>query len=50
MEIVEKKNHYKRLANLETMVSDGKAKKAIYELLVQQGKRRQKIKSEREEG
>lgn len=50
LEIVEKKSHYKRLANLEVLVSDPRAKKSIYDLLVKEGKRRVKVKTEREEG
>ena len=47
-EVVEKKNHFKRLANLEVTVNDKRAKKSIYSLLLKEGKIREKRKMEGE--
>ena len=49
LEITQKKNHFKRLVNLEVMVSDKRAKKSIYSLLVKQGKIKEKKKQEGEQ-
>ena len=47
--MVEKKNHFKRLANLEVTVNDKRAKNSIYNLLIKEGKIKEKKKIEREE-
>ena len=49
LEITQKKNHFKRLVNLEVMVSDKRAKKSIYSLLVKEGKIKEKKKQEGEQ-
>ncbi len=48
-QLVEKKKHFKRLTNLELLLADHKAKRAIHELLVKNGLARPRIKTEAEE-
>jgi hypothetical protein len=48
-ELVEKKAHYKRLANLQQLVRDPKAKRSLHELLLKGGFTKPKIRSEKEE-
>jgi hypothetical protein len=47
-ELIERKQHFKRLANLEQAVKDPRAKKSIHELLVKGGFTKPKIKPENE--
>jgi hypothetical protein len=48
-ELTERKNHFKRLANLEQVLNDPKAKRSIHDLLVKGGFTRPKIKTEKDE-
>jgi hypothetical protein len=48
-ELVERKGHFKRLANLQQVVQDPRAKRSIHDLLVKGGFTRPKIRTEREE-
>lgn len=46
---MEKKAHFKRLANLQQIVQDPKAKKSIHELLLKAGFTKSKIRIDKEE-
>lgn len=46
---MEKKTHFKRLASLEQMIKDAKAKRSLHSLLVKGGITRPKLREEGEE-
>ena len=48
-ELVERKQHYKRLLGLQQMIKDVKAKNSIHQLLVKGGVSRPKIKEKTED-
>ena len=47
-EVVEKKNHFKRLANLQVTVNDKRAKNSIHSLLIKEGKIKEKKNAEKQ--